>query len=68
MVGSSFQESEKDGYFGPYIEKNGRPDLWGNMIMTWCLQSYYEFSGDEKVIDLLTNYFKWQLNLPEDMF
>src|SRR5690554_4871220 len=38
------------------------------MIMTWCLQSYYEFSGDERVIDLLTNYFKWQLNLPEDMF
>ncbi len=63
-----FKSQREDGYFGPYIEKNGRPDLWGNMIMTWCLQSYYEFSGDERVIDLLTNYFKWQLNLPEDMF
>lgn len=63
-----FSSQRENGYFGPYIEKNGKPDLWGNMIMTWCLQSYYEFSGDERVIDLLTNYFKWQHNLPEDMF
>lgn len=57
-----------DGYFGPYIEKNGKPDLWGNMIMIWCLQSYYEYSGDRRVIDLMSNYFKWQQNLPDDMF
>lgn len=58
----------EDGYFGPYIEKNGKPDLWGNMIMIWCLQSYYEYSGDKRVIDLMSRYFKWQLNLPDDMF
>lgn len=37
-----FKSRRADGYFGPYIEKNGKPDLWGNMIMVWCLQSYYE--------------------------
>jgi len=57
-----------DGYFGPWIEKNGKPDLWGNMIMLWCLQSYYEFSSDERVIPLMTKYFQWQLALPDDMF
>lgn len=63
-----FDSRREDGYFGPYIEKNGKPDLWGNMIMIWCLQSYYEYSGDERVIDLMTNYFRWQLELPDDMF
>jgi hypothetical protein len=63
-----FKSQRSDGYFGPRIEKNGKPDLWGNMIMLWCLQSYYEYSGDARVIDLMTKYFKWQLNLPDDHF
>lgn len=63
-----FKSQREDGYFGPYIEKNGKPDLWGNMIMLWCLQSYYEYCGDSRVIDLMTGYFRWQLNLPDDMF
>ncbi len=63
-----FKSRRDDGYFGPYIEKNGKPDLWGNMIMVWCLQSYYEYTKDQRVIDLMTDYFKWQLQLPDDMF
>ncbi len=63
-----FESQREDGYFGPYIEKNGKPDLWGNMIMIWCLQSYYEYTQDKRVIDLMTKYFKWQLALPDDMF
>jgi DUF1680 family protein len=63
-----FKSQRPDGYFGPWIEKNGKPDLWGNMIMLRCLQSYYEYSGDSRVIDLMTKYFKWQLNLPDDRF
>lgn len=63
-----FKSQREDGYFGPYIEKNGKPDLWGNMIMLWCLQSYYEYSNDQRVIDLMTDYFKWELALPDDIF
>jgi hypothetical protein len=63
-----FAGRKADGYFGPRIEKNGKPDLWGNMIMLWCLQSYYEYSGDPRVIDLMIAYFRWQLALPDDMF
>lgn len=65
---AAIQSQREDGYFGPYIEKNGKPDLWGNMIMIWCLQSYYEYSRDERVIGLMTNYFRWQLNLAEELF
>ena len=43
-------------------------DYWGNMIMLYCLQSYYEYSGDERVISLMTNYFKYQLNVPDELF
>ena len=38
------------------------------MIMLWCLQSYYEYSQDSRVIDLMTNYFKWQMTVPDEQF
>ena len=63
-----FNSQRADGYFGPWIEKRGNPDLWGNMIMLWCLQSYYEYSGDQRVIPFMTKYFRWQLALPDNMF
>jgi hypothetical protein len=58
-----------DGWFGP--ESNlksvgGKPDLWPNMLALNCLQSYYEFSGDKRVLDLMTKYFRWELALPEE--
>ena len=38
------------------------------MIMLFALQSYYEYSGDERVIRLMTNYFKWEMTIPDDQF
>ena len=67
-IEGSLSSQRPDGYFGPWIEKRGNPDLWGNMIMMWCLQTYYEHSNDKRVIDLMTNYFKWQLEFPEERF
>ena len=32
------------------------------MIMLSTLQTYYEFTGDKRVISLMTRYFKWQLS------
>jgi hypothetical protein len=62
-----------DGFFGPSAVGNGQedkkgaiPDLWPNMLMLWCLQSYYEYSGDTRVIPFMTKYFKWQLTVPDD--
>jgi hypothetical protein len=63
-----FKTQTKDGYFGPVSLRNGKRDLWPNMIMLWCLQSYYEYSKDVRVIDLMDNYFKWELSLPDDQF
>lgn len=58
-----------NGDFGPAVEKGaGKRDLWTNMPMLWCLQSYYEYSKDPRVINLMTKYFKWQLTIPDDKF
>jgi len=60
---------QPNGYFGPQrISKDGSIDLWGNMIMLYCLQSYFEYSGDVRIIDLMTKYFKYQLSIPKDKF
>lgn len=69
-----FQSQRKDGYFGPgEIVRNKQnqivkiPDLWPNMIMLWCLQSYYEYSNDKRVIPFMTNYFHWQATVPDSL-
>lgn len=63
-----FASQQPDGYFGPVNERNGKRELWAQMIMLWCLQSYYEYSHDQRVIDLMTNYFKWQIGVPDSTF
>ncbi|PZP47162.1 MAG: hypothetical protein DI598_11315 [Pseudopedobacter saltans] len=57
-----------DGYFGPVMMKDGKPDLWGNMIMLWCLQSYFDYSNDRRVLEFMEKYFQWEYNLPDSLF
>jgi len=61
----------EDGYFGPranLTHLKGKPDLWPNMIALFALQSYYEYTGDDRVIDFMRRYFKWELEVPEEDF
>ena len=48
------------------------PDLWAKMPMLWALQTYYDATDDEeirqKIITAMTNYFKWELSIPDDHF
>lgn len=69
-----FESQRTDGYFGPgniKINEQGLivkvPDLWPNMIMLWCLQSYYEYNNDPRVIPFMQKYFKWQTNVPDSI-
>jgi DUF1680 family protein len=67
----------EDGYFGPVpfteepapepgIQKSPRRDWWPKMVMLKVLRQYYDATGDERVISLMTNYFSYQLKaLPE---
>ncbi len=44
------------GYFGPR-----NPDWWPRMIMLKVLMMHYEVSEDERVLQLMRNYFRYQL-------
>ena len=57
-----------NGDFGPSVEKKGNRDLWTNMPMLWCLQSYYEYSKDPRVLPFMTRYFKYELSVPDNKF
>lgn len=63
----------EDGYFGPtelpwgteYIpgtQQDKREDWWPKMVMLKVLQQYYTATGDQRVIELMSRYFKYQLN------
>jgi DUF1680 family protein len=60
---------EADGWFGPRGLKTGlkgTPDLWPHMVMCNVLQSFYEATGDDRVLPFLTQYFKWLNTLPKE--
>ena len=67
-----FASQQSDGWFGPRLGadgsrelKGGTPDLWPNMIMLWCMQSYYDYSHDPRVLTFMKRYFQWELTVPE---
>ncbi|MEM2904899.1 MAG: glycoside hydrolase family 127 protein, partial [Candidatus Bathyarchaeia archaeon] len=64
-IDAVLSSQEPDGYFGPRVNKANR-DLWPNMIMLDVLRSYYEATGDGRVLPFMTRYFRWQLSLPPE--
>lgn len=66
-----FKSQRPNGYFGPesnLTNAGGKPDLWPNMLMLNVMMSYYEYSGDKRVLDFMRNYFRWQTTIPEKDF
>jgi len=53
----TLDNQQADGCFGP-AKMN---DWWPRMPMMYAMQSYYEATGDQKVIPFFTKYFKYQL-------
>ncbi|MCX5637611.1 MAG: glycoside hydrolase family 127 protein [Planctomycetota bacterium] len=68
---AAIASQREDGYFGPrsnLTHTKGKTDLWPNMIMLNALQSYYEYTGDERVLKLMSRYFRWQMTIPDEDF
>lgn len=65
-IEGALNSQRENGDFGPDLRlQDGTRDFWANMLMLNCLQSHYEFTGDERVIKLMTKYFRYQLALPD---
>lgn len=63
------KSQQEDGWFGPKVRVGGgHLDYWSNMIVLFTLQNYYEYSGDQRVIDFMTNYFKFEMTVPDEAF
>lgn len=73
-VDAILDSQQEDGYMGPAedypfiygLQRGGTHDWWPKMVALKILQQYYMASGDARVIDCLTKYFRYQLkHLPE---
>ncbi|MCH5377753.1 MAG: glycoside hydrolase family 127 protein, partial [Planctomycetes bacterium] len=70
-IEAALASRQDDGWFGPESNRtrvNGAPDLWPNMIMLFCLQDYYDFTEDPRVIPLMTAYFRYLQTIPDERF
>ncbi|WP_347245047.1 beta-L-arabinofuranosidase domain-containing protein [Thermogutta sp.] len=71
----TLQGQREDGWLGPRRNleminspRGKKPDVWPNMIMLHVLQSYYEYTHDERVIEAMRKYFQWELQQPDEDF
>ncbi len=60
---------KENGWFGPEMRVgDGYLDYWSNMIVLFTLQNYYEYTGDERIIDFMTRYFQFEMTVPDEAF
>ncbi|MCG8699272.1 MAG: glycoside hydrolase family 127 protein [Bacteroidales bacterium] len=69
----AINSQDETGFFGPdrppkkketstqNVVKNTTRDWWPRMVMLKALKQYYTATEDKRVIELMTNYFKFQL-------
>lgn len=69
-IEGAFSSQRADGDFGPNqrFADDGSRDYWANMLMLFCLQTFYENTSDPRVVDLMTRYFHHQLQVPDEKF
>src|ERR1035438_8202952 len=60
-INGALNSQRTNGDFGPdqKFDDDGTRDFWANMTMMFCLETYYEHSHDQRVLDLMTKYFKY---------
>jgi hypothetical protein len=65
----ALNSQQPDGYFGPSKDYGREPGIQRDNSRDWwpkILKQYYSATGDQRVITLMTNYFKYQLKeLPQ---
>lgn len=65
----TLSSQDAEGHFGPKtdygpepgVQRDNSRDWWPKMVMLKILKQYYSATNDQRVITLMTNYFKYQL-------
>lgn len=66
----ALKSQRQDGYFGPDkdyepesgLQRNNSADWWPRMVLLKIMQQYYQATGDKRVVDFFTHYFRYQLD------
>lgn len=70
----AINSQQPSGYFGPRqnypyeagLQRDNCGDWWPKMVTLKVLKQYYCATGDQRVVDLMTRYFRYQLReLPQ---
>ena len=70
-IGSCFPVRSPTAGLAPSSTRRGPTasrDVWPNMMALDILQSFHEATGDKRVIEVMTKYFRWELSVPEKDF
>jgi hypothetical protein len=75
-IDGAIASQDASGMFGPRgkgaastVQSTSGPlDLWSNMVMLNCLQTWHEATGDARVLELMRKYFAFELTIPDDQF
>lgn len=68
-IEAAIASQRPNGDFGPDQRFNdGTRDFWANMLMLNCLGTYYEATGDHRVLNLMGGFFQFQLTVPDKEF
>ena len=68
-INAILKSQKENGWFGPEVRSdNGNLDFWPNMVVLFTLQNYYEYTHDVRVIPFMTNYFRFELAVPDKEF
>jgi hypothetical protein len=66
-INGAINSQRPNGDFGPdqKFDDDHTRDFWANMLMLFCLETYYEHSHDARVIEVMTKYFHYHLTIPD---
>ena len=62
-IDSTLASQDSTGWFGPRVNLANH-DIWPNMLMLYVMTSYYEATGNKRVIPFMTRYFRWMSKQP----
>ena len=67
-INAVLNNQSSNGRLGPDGYDGSSPDLWAKMPMLWALQTYYEATGQSRVLTAMNRHFKWELSIDDSKF